>query len=80
MLQSMAGGALARPFVTHHHALDADLYLRIAPELSLKRLIVGGIDRVYEMGESSGTRASPSVITPSSRSWSATAPTLTTKT
>ncbi|HEY82876.1 MAG TPA: lysine--tRNA ligase [Dehalococcoidia bacterium] len=45
-----AGGALARPFVTHHHALDQDFYLRIAPELHLKRLIVGGLDRVYELG------------------------------
>jgi len=50
VLQGVAGGALARPFVTHHHALDEDLYLRIALELSLKKLIVGGIDRVYEMG------------------------------
>lgn len=50
VLQSMAGGALARPFVTHHHALDQDLYLRIALELYLKRLIVGGFDKVYEIG------------------------------
>ncbi len=50
VLQSMAGGALARPFVTNHHALDQELYLRIALELYLKRLIVGGFDKVYEIG------------------------------
>ena len=50
VLQQQAGGALARPFITHHHALDEDLYLRIALELHLKRLIVGGFDKVYEMG------------------------------
>jgi len=51
VLQTVASGGHARPFVTHHNALDADLYLRIALELHLKRLLVGGLDRVYEMSK-----------------------------
>jgi len=50
VLAALPGGAAARPFVTHHHALDADLYLRVAPELHLKRLVVGGMARVFEIG------------------------------
>lgn len=52
LLQVIASGAVARPFVTHHNALDMDLYLRVAPELFLKRLLIGGFDRVYELNRS----------------------------
>ena len=51
MLQPRYGGAFAHPFVTHYNELDADFYLRIATELYLKRLIVGGLERVYEIGK-----------------------------
>ncbi|MBI2328722.1 MAG: lysine--tRNA ligase [Chloroflexi bacterium] len=68
VLQPSAGGALARPFITHHQALDQDFYLRIATELHLKRLIIGGLDKVYELGrifrnEGISTRHNPEFTT-----------------
>ena len=68
VLSTIAGGAAARPFITHHNTLDTDLYLRIATELNLKRLIVGGFERVYEIGrifrnEGMDTRHNPEFTT-----------------
>ena len=68
VLNTLAGGAAARPFITHHNTLDIDMYMRIATELPLKRLIVGGMDRVYEIGrifrnEGMDTRHNPEFTT-----------------
>ena len=68
MLHTIAGGAAAKPFKTHHNALDMDIYMRIAPELHLKRLVVGGLERVYEMNrcfrnEGIDTRHNPEFTT-----------------
>src|SRR5262249_56996623 len=69
MMQPIPGGAAARPFITHHNALDIDLYLRIAPELYLKRLVVGGFERVFEINrnfrnEGISTRPNPEFAMP----------------
>ena len=80
MLTDLSGGAAARPFVTHHNTLDRDLYLRIATELYLKRLIVGGFDKVYEIGRIFRNEGSPGSTAPSTRCSRATRPTPTTTT
>jgi len=79
VLQPLYGGGLARPFTTHYNALDRDFYLRIAVELYLKRLIVGGLERVYEIGKNFRNEA-PTSTCPSSRCSSGTRPTRTTAT
>ncbi len=62
MMQVIPGGASARPFITHHNALDMDMYLRIAPELYLKRLVVGGFNVCSKLTVTSVMKASPYVI------------------
>lgn len=80
VLQPLYGGALARPFTTHHNALDMRLYLRIADELYLKRLIVGGWSGCTRSPRTSATRGSRGSTTPSSPCWSSTPRTWTTRT
>jgi lysyl-tRNA synthetase class 2 len=64
MLQTLAGGAAARPFITHSNALDADLYLRIAPELFLKRCVVGGLEKVFELNRNFRNEGADSTHSP----------------
>ncbi len=79
MLHAVAGGAAARPFATHHNALDIDIYLRIALELHLKRLLVGGSSGSTSWAASSATRESTPGTIPSSRCWKSTRPTAITR-
>lgn len=72
ILQSIPGGASARPFITHFNALNVEMYMRIATELYLKRLIVGGFEGVYEIGKTSATKVWTALTTPSSPAWSCT--------
>lgn len=69
ILQQIHGGATARPFVTHINTYDMDLFLRIAPELYLKRLCVGGVERVFELGRAFRNEGSTSATTRSSPCW-----------
>ena len=72
VLNTISGGATARPFITHHNTLDIDMYMRIATELPLKRLIVGGLDRGTSWAASSATRAWTPSTTRNSPRWSST--------
>ena len=74
MLQTLHGGAAARPFVTHSNALDIDLYLRIAPELYLKRCVVGGMERVFEVNRNFRNEGVDSSHSPELRCWKPTKP------
>jgi lysyl-tRNA synthetase class 2 len=75
VLNTISGGATARPFITHHNTLDMDMYLRIATELNLKRLIVGGMERVYEIGRIFRNEGMDPKHNPSLPRWSSTRPT-----
>ena len=67
MMQPIPGGAAAKPFVTHHNALDMEMYLRIAPELYLKRLVVGGFEKVFEINRNFRNEGVAHATTPNSR-------------